>query len=124
MYTEGFDQWIKMNKNMTSPLTEWNKATTELCQRAMQQNLELMGENFSRASNQLKRFTSVRKPEELLSLQKECFNEGLTTMLENTQKLIHTTMENLEQFTKLLGSTMRDATPTPENTHSGKSEKK
>jgi len=124
MNTEGFDQWIKMNKNMTGPLTEWSKATTELCQKTMQQNLELMGENISRASNQLKRLTTVRKPEDLLNLQKECFNEGLTALLENTQKIIHTTMQNIEELTKLGGSTLRESTMRDNTSSSKGSEKK
>jgi uncharacterized protein with HEPN domain len=108
MYTEGYDQWIKINKNMTAPVTEWNKATSELCQRMAQQNLELIGENFSRLSDQLKRFTNIRKPEDFLNLQKEVFNEDVTATIECMQKIIHTSMENMEEFTKLCGSSLRE----------------
>lgn len=101
MYTEGYDQWFKVNKNVALPMAEWNKVTTELCQKITQQNLELMGENFSRVSDQLKRLTSIKKPEDMLSLQKECLDEDLKATMEWTHKYIQLLMENMEVFTKL-----------------------
>lgn len=104
MYTEGFEQWFKINKNWANPISEWNKATTELCQRMAEQNLEMTGENFSRLSDQLKRFSNIRKPEDFLNLQKDCINEDMTCAIECARKLIHNSMETMEKFTKLCGT--------------------
>ena len=111
MYTEHYDHWFKANKNFATPLTEWNKATAEICQRAAQKNLELIGDNFSLLSDQLKRFTSIRKPEELVTLQKECLAENMNAAAECLQKIMHISMENMEEFTKLCGQTREHVTP-------------
>jgi translation initiation factor 2 alpha subunit (eIF-2alpha) len=105
MYTEGFDQWAKLNKNFTAPFNEWNKATSEICKRISDQNLELFGENFSRFSDQVKRLSNVKKPEDLFNLQKDLMSENITASIELMQKIIHITMENMEDIAKLWGST-------------------
>lgn len=126
MYTEGFEQWFKMNKNITSPFNEWNKTCTELCRRVTQQSLEIFGENVSRLSDRLKRFSNVRKPEDFFNLQKESFQEDIAATIENTQKLVHSSMENMEEFTKLWGSmcsTVHETATTMTNKTSEKQEK-
>lgn len=109
MYNERFEQLFKANKNLSGPLNEWNKTTTELCRRAAQQNLEMIGENFTRFSEQLKRLSSVRKPEDLISFQKDCINEDVTATLENMQKIIRMTMESVEEFTNFCSSSMHES---------------
>ena len=104
MNTEGFDQFLKMGKNMTGPFGDLQKASTEIFRRIAQQNLEMMGENFSRLSDQVRRLSDVRKPEDFFNLQKQCINEDVTATIENLQKMVHTSMENIEEFTKLCGS--------------------
>lgn len=109
MYTEGYDQWFKLNKNISAPLTELNQATTTMYKHMTEQHLELLGDNFTRLSDQLKRFTNARKPEDFINLQKECMNENITATIEGFQKILQTSMENFEEFTKLC-NTFRDNT--------------
>lgn len=104
MYTEGFDQWLKMSKYLSSPMGDWSKTLTEIIRHTTQQNLEMIGENFSRLSDQCKRLSHARKPEDLLNLQKDILNEDITVAINNTQTLIHTTVENMEEITKLCGT--------------------
>lgn len=115
--TEGFDQWFKA-KNFTTPLNEWNKLTTNMCRRIAQQNLEIIGENVSRFSDQLKRFSNVKKPEDFLGLQKECFDENLKANMQIMQKFIEKTLENVEEFTEACSDacqeTMTGTTKTSE----------
>ena len=108
MYTEGFEQMFKMNKNMSQPLQEWNKNCTEMCRRIAQQNLDLISDNVTRLSDQLKRFTHAKKPEDFFNLQKDCMNEDMAATMETVQKVIHTSMENMEQLTKMCGTAMRE----------------
>ena len=110
MLTEGFEQWFKGNKNFISPLSEWNKVTTDMCRRAAQQNVEIMGEQISRFSDQLKRLSSVKKPEDFFTLQKECLNEDITAYLECMQKLMQITLTNMEECTKLCTSIHQEPT--------------
>ena len=119
MYTEGFEQWFKLNKNMTA-LSEWNKTTADMCQRVAQQNLSIMEENLTRISDQIKRASSVRKPEEWLTLQKDIINEDITAAVECAQKITHTYMENMDALTKLCGTaTQQQQTGNPSKRHQG-----
>lgn len=108
MHSEDFEQWFKLNKGLTHPLSGWSKAVTEIWRRTTQQNLELIGENFSRLSDQLKRLSNVKKPEDLLTFQKDCLNENISATIENVQKILQLSMENFEEFTKLYGSSWRE----------------
>jgi hypothetical protein len=110
MNTEGFEQLFKM-KNL-SPLGDLGKTSTDIFHRITQQNLELISGNLSRISEHLKRLGNIKKPEDLLLLQKDFINENLTAAIENTQKIIHLTMENMEEFTKLCGSLRETAAST------------
>lgn len=105
MYNEGFEQWFKLNKNLSAPMNELNKATTEISKRISEQNLQLIEENVARISNQLKRLSSVKKPEDFLNLQRDCFSENMTASIETAQKIMHMAMENLEEISKVWGST-------------------
>lgn len=101
MITEGFEQWFKLNKAFTGPINDWGKAATEICQRTAQQNLEMFGDNLSRTADQLKRLGAAKKPEDLLNLQKDIVNENTTATMDNIQKLINTSLENMEEFSKI-----------------------
>lgn len=104
MTTEGFEQWFKMNKTFSAPLGDLGKSSMELFRRTIEQNLEIFGDNCSRFSDQLKRLSAVRKPEEFLTFQKDVINENMAAMTENFQKIMRITMENLEEMTKLFGA--------------------
>jgi hypothetical protein len=110
MYIEGYEQWFKLNKQFASPFNEWNKVTTDICKRVAAQNLELIGESYSRFSERLKRLSNVKKPEEFLLLQKDMLNEDITLTLEYFQKIIHLFMENMEELAKLWGTTAAKVT--------------
>ncbi|VVC76960.1 hypothetical protein AQUSIP_22870 [Aquicella siphonis] len=105
MYHEGFDQFFKINKSFTAPVSEWNKTLNEIGKRIAEQNLEIIGENFNRVSSQLKRLSSVRKPEDFLNLQKDCLSENISASIDITQKIAHLAMENMEEIAKLWGTT-------------------
>src|SRR3990167_8312721 len=93
-----------MNKHLMNPLGEWNQAANEIFQKTMQQNLEIMGEHISRASDQLKHFSQLKNPNEFFNFQKDCINENMNACVECTQKIVSNTMEHMEELTKLCGS--------------------
>ena len=95
----------------TNALNEWGKATAEFYQRLTQQNLDWMGEHCSRKSDQLKRLTHIRKPEDLINLQKDCFNEDMRELIESSQRWIHASIENMEYLTRMYESTVHDINP-------------
>lgn len=104
MFADNFEQLFKLNKNFNAPISEWMKLSNEMCQHMIEQNLEILSENYSRASNQLQRLTSIKRPEEFIHLQKDCFNENLTATLEEIQKIVRLSIENMEQITKMFSS--------------------
>lgn len=103
MYTEGFEQWVKLNQNLTAPLAELNKTTTQMLQKVYQQQIEMTSDNIARISNQIKRMGHVKKPEEMMTLQKECISENISSAVDNMQKLIQISMQNFEELTKTYG---------------------
>ena len=105
MYTEGFEQWFKLNKNISSPMNEMSKLATDISKRISEQNLQLIEESIARFSSQLKRLSSVKRPEEFLNVQREIISENISTSIEMTQKFIHMTMENFEEISKIWGTT-------------------
>lgn len=110
MYLEGFEQWYKMNKTFSSPVNDLGKATTEVFKRITEQNLEIIGENYTRFSDQLRRLSSIRKPEELMNFQRECWTENWSAVLRNSQKLMHLTLENFEELSRMYGNTATKVT--------------
>ncbi len=107
---EGYEQFLKMNKNLTGPMQDWYKLTTELYQHTMQQNLEIWSENVSRFSEQLKRLANVHKPEELLNEHRSILSEDMNAAVETMQKVMHTNMETVEEMSKLCGTFCESAT--------------
>jgi hypothetical protein len=110
MYTEGFEKWFNLNNNLTNPLREWNKVTTEFTKRLAAQNIEMMNDQVTRFSHQLKILGNIKSPQEFIHLQNKWFNENLTANMEATQKIIRSTIENIEDITTLLGATTKDIT--------------
>lgn len=106
---EGLDQWFKFNKNLSVPMGEWNKMSVDICRHIAEQNLEILSENLTHLSDQLKRFSHLKKPEDLLHLQKECLNEDVNLLMEDLQKITHQTLENIEEFTKLWSSSTHES---------------
>lgn len=112
MNTDNFEQWYKLNKNLSAPLQEWNKTTTELFQKITQHNLEIMTDNVSRFSEQLKRLSNAKKPDEFITIQKDCINEDISATITNFQKIVHNTLENIEEISKLCGTLYEPTTFT------------
>lgn len=110
MNTEHFEQWFKLNKNLTGPLAELQKTAAEICQRVAQENIELANKNVSRCTEQLKRLSSVKKPEEFFALQKECLTENMSAAMENVQKIMKSSVENMEKLADVWGSLCKSTT--------------
>lgn len=112
MYNEGFEQFFKLGKHISTPVEEWNKAAAGILHKVAEQNMEILNDNFSRFSDQMKRLSNVKRPEDLITLQKDCINEDISSVIENSQKIVHMSMENIEEITKLCG-TVRESVLTP-----------
>jgi len=123
MYTEGFEQWFKNAKNMSVPFNEWNKAATDILRRTTQENIDLLGDNLSLFSDQLKRMSNAKKPEDFINIQKDCINEGMSAAIESMQKIVNLSMKNMEEITKLYGSALREQTRAAQKSTQDKSEK-
>ena len=106
MYTESFEQWYKMNKNLfnPNPVNDLNRHTTEMWHRITQQNLEMVGETVTRLTEQLNRLSHIKKPEDALKLQSECLQENIQASMDSAQKILSATMKNMEECTKLCES--------------------
>lgn len=104
MYTEGLEQLMKSSKNFSNPFIEWNHLTTELYKHVAEENLEIMGEHFSRLSDQLKRLSHTKKPEDFFNIMKDCINEDITATVENSQKILHSSIAQMEECMKLCGT--------------------
>ncbi|OGT42141.1 MAG: hypothetical protein A3F42_06140 [Gammaproteobacteria bacterium RIFCSPHIGHO2_12_FULL_37_34] len=103
MFNENFEQWYK-NKNLFTPTNEWGKQVTELChicQHMAQKNLEMTNENVFRWSDQFKRLTNIKKPEELLNLQRDFINENMSACMQGMQTLMSTCAEGMDEYMKL-----------------------
>ena len=110
MYTEGFDQWMKMNKNFSSPMSDLSKATTNICRNLTQEGMEMLTDNISLVSDQMKRISSVRKPEDYLNLSRECITEDMNAWMSNIQKIMQLSMQTMEELTRLSSNLRETAT--------------
>lgn len=111
MYTEGFEQFIKASKSV--PFQEWNRASLGLLRRTFQQQCEIMSDNFALMSEQCKRYSQAKNADDfgdLLNLHRHMLSEDLNAMMRSFQRSLQNSMENLEELTKLYGTTMRDQT--------------
>lgn len=113
MASDNYEQWfnLNLNRNLGLPLNELNKTTSEILKRSAERNLEIYAEAFTRFTDQLKRLSSIKKPEDLLNLNKEFFNENVSALIDDSDKITQTISENLHDLTKLL-STFRDPMAT------------
>lgn len=100
MYNEGLEYLNKLNKNLAGPLTELNKAAVEVMHKAAQQHIEIASENIARLSEQVKRAGKVKKPEEIIDLQKEYLNENISAAVDNMQKILQMNIQHIEELTK------------------------
>lgn len=119
MYAEGIEQLLKANKGFTAPLGEWNKVSADLGRRLLEQNLELLSddleiisENFSLLSDQLRRVSHVKKPDELMNVVRDCMNENINTSIENSQRLLRSTMEHFQEAVKACGIMQEESLKT------------
>lgn len=117
MYTEQFDQWLKTSKNLTTPLTELNKATAEIYRKIAEQHLEILTENANRISDQVQRLSTIKHTDDLLILQKDCLNENAQAVIESMQIMLNTTLESIDTFNQI-GRHFQEVQPTPKTTKS------
>jgi len=110
MITDGFEQWLKLNKNLNTPITEWGKASSELYRHLSEENIEILNETLSRVAEQMKRLSNVRSPEDLLNLQKECISEDVHAMIKHWQKISHLQQEGVEECIKSVSGTLHEST--------------
>ena len=106
MLNDSFEQWYK-NKNMFTSNNEWSKQASEFCnilQHTAQRNLEIINENVFRCSDQFKRLTSIKRPEEFLSLQKDIFNDNMCAAMQNIQSFMSSYAECTEECMQLFKS--------------------
>lgn len=99
------EQWLKLSKSMNIPLNELNKKSAEVCKRAAEENLELINDQLSRFSSQLKRLGGIHKPEDFFTVQAEIVNENIAASIEASQKLSHLAMESMQEMGKLWSET-------------------
>lgn len=120
MNTQGFESFLNLGKNLQHPMSDLSKASSEICHRLAQENIEILEDNVSRFADQLKRLARVRRPEEFIGLQKDCFNEDVTAAIQNMQKYVHMSMECMEDLTKLSGSAQEAVAATGKAFHGEK----
>lgn len=89
MYTEHYQKARDFTQN-----------SALFCRSVAEEVFEIAGENLTRISNQMKRLTEVRKPEDFLNLQRECMEENIAAISKNTEKLMHLYAGRLEEWTK------------------------
>lgn len=117
MNTENFEQWYKQSKNFANPMNELNKTMTDLCRRATQEGLEIVSDNVSLLSDQMKRLSNIRKPEDYLNLTREYMTENMNASMSNVQKIMQLSMRTLEEMSHLSNNlpnaTKEKATKSP-----------
>lgn len=115
MVTEGFEEYYKMSKNFLSPMNDISKTVWNLCRRASQGSLEMVSDNLNRGAQQLKHFSAVKRPEELLQLQKECLQENISAWMSNAQKLTNLSMSYFEEINKSFSSNISNMKDQQQN---------
>lgn len=112
MVTDGFEQYYKLGRTFLSPWNDVGKTVLEICRRANQGTLEIAEENLTRTADQLKRFNTVKRPEEFLNLQKECLNENITAWMGDIQKLINLSLGSFEEMNKSFTTNLKEQQQT------------
>ena len=108
MVTEGFEQYYKLGKNFLNHWNDVGKTVLDLCRRTNQGTLEIAGENLNRTADQLKRFSSAKRPEEIINLQKECLSENITAWMGDFQKLLNLSLGSFEEINKTFTSNLKE----------------
>lgn len=108
MVTEGFEQYYKLGKNFLNPWNDVGKTVLDICRRANQGTLEIAGENLNRTAEQLKRFSSAKRPEEIINLQKDCLNENITAWMGDFQKLLNLSLGSFEEINKTFSTNLKE----------------
>jgi hypothetical protein len=108
MVTEGFENYYKLGKNFLNPWNDIGKTVLDLCRRANQGTLEIAGDNLTRTAEQLKRLSSVKRPEEIINLQKECLNENISAWMSDFQKLLNLSLNSFEEINKTFNSNLKE----------------
>jgi len=115
MYTEEFQRWLNLNKYLTTPVTIWNKTLTNLYEHSAEHQLDLLGENFSRISEQLKKLSNVKNPQEYLQFQQEMIADNMHATVHNMNVLLRESMIQLEELTKLISALSEQSTNAVKN---------
>lgn len=108
MITDGFEQYYKFSKNFLNPLNDVSKSVLDLCRRLNQGTLEIAGDNLNRTALQLKRMSSVKRPEELLNLQKDLLSENLSAWMSDIQKWNTLAKDCFEEMNKSFSCHLKD----------------
>lgn len=108
MVTEGFEQYLKLGKTFLNPWGDIGKTYMEIYRRANQEALTIAGENLNRTADQLKRFSDVKRPDELFNLQKEYLNENISAIMGDVQKLINISLGSIEEINKAFTTTLKE----------------
>jgi hypothetical protein len=116
MYTEGFDQWIKMNKSFAVPLSEMSKVTSDICKRISEQNLDIINKNLSRLSTQLKRFGNIKEADDIINIQKDCLSENIAANIETMQNLFRLSISSMEEISNIWNITTKMSDKMSEKT--------
>jgi len=109
MGTEGFEQYLKMGKLVSTPWNDIGKAFLEVCRRGTQEVMDITSDNLIRTADQIKRFgTATKRPEELFNFQKECLNENTTAFVGTLQRVGNICLSSVEELNKVFTSNFKD----------------
>lgn len=101
MYNEHFEKWQRLGQNISAPIGDYSKATTDICRHAAQEGLEILNDNVALLSDQMKRLSGVRKPEDFANLSRECITEDMNACLQNVQKIMQLSMQTMQDLAKI-----------------------
>ena len=99
MNNETFEQWFKLSKNFNAPFGTWNKNANQVFYQIIDNNLNCFSECVTNTCNTLSeqmKCISHAKPETLVSTQRECLTDGMSAALTNMQKIINTSLANID----------------------------
>lgn len=106
MENKEFENWLNF-KTLGQPFSELNSTISDIAKRTTEQNFGIYAEAFSRYTDQLKRLSNIKRPEDYLTLMKECFNENVSAFIENSHKVTQNASQNMQELTRIMMS-LRD----------------
>lgn len=101
MYNDTFEQWLKMGKNLNYPLGDLSKATADICRTTTQEGLDMFNDNIALITDQMKRLSNIRKPEELVNLSRDCLTEDMHAIMGNLQKFMQLSARTVDDISRL-----------------------